>query len=61
MELTGFKSPIGGITALVNNYGIKIGMNWDSSDILIYEAIIPFKHFAIHLMIVLKHLVLVWF
>jgi len=46
MELTGFKSPIGGITALVNNYGIKIGMNWDSSDILIYEAIIPFKTFC---------------
>ncbi len=46
MQITGFKPPIGGIIPLVNTYGIKIGMAWDSSDILIYEAIIPFKTFC---------------
>lgn len=46
MQLTGFKAPMGGMTPLVNNDGIRLGMNWDTSDILIFEAIIPFKTFC---------------
>ena len=50
MQLTGFKAPIRGALPLQNDYGINLGINWDanrydSSYIMIYEAVIPFKTF----------------
>jgi hypothetical protein len=45
MQLTGFKSPVGGVVPLKNIYDIDVNMNIDSLDILTYEAIIPFKTF----------------
>jgi hypothetical protein len=44
MQLTGFFPPIGGIL-LQNEYGILTGINWDTNDIMTYEAVIPFKTF----------------
>lgn len=43
--LTGFKSPQGGITSLEIKNGITLSINWDSTNTMIYEAIIPFKTF----------------
>jgi hypothetical protein len=50
MLLTGFKPPIRGSVPLENDFGIRLGINWganrfDSSYIMIYEAVIPFKTF----------------
>jgi hypothetical protein len=46
MELIGFKLPIkNGINSIQNEYGINIGISWDSSEIMTYEATIPFKTF----------------
>jgi hypothetical protein len=50
MQLTGFKAPIRGALPLQNDFGINLGINWDanrydSSFIMIYEAVIPFKTF----------------
>ncbi|HEV7230868.1 MAG TPA: hypothetical protein VGO45_06045 [Bacteroidia bacterium] len=50
MLLTGFKAPIRGSVPLENDFGIRLGINWganrfDSSYIMIYEAVIPFKTF----------------
>jgi hypothetical protein len=50
MQVTGFKAPIRGALPLQNDFGINIGINWDanrydSSFIMIYEAVIPFKTF----------------
>jgi len=50
MQLTGFKAPIRGSIPLQNDFGINLGINWDanrydSSYIMIYEAVIPFKTF----------------
>jgi uncharacterized membrane protein YgcG len=50
MQLTGFKAPIRGSVPLQNDFGINLGINWDankydSSFIMIYEAVIPFKTF----------------
>ena len=45
MELSGFNPPINGMNLLQNNYGITVSINWDSSQIMTYEAVIPFKTF----------------
>ncbi len=50
MQLTGFKAPVRGSVPLQNDFGINLGINWDanrfdSSYIMIYEAVIPFKTF----------------
>ena len=45
MQLWGFKSPIGGITPISNTFGIKAALNWDSSGVMIYELVVPFKTF----------------
>jgi hypothetical protein len=45
MQLTGFKPPLGGLTSMENNNDIKISINWDSTNTLVYEAVIPFKTF----------------
>ncbi|HXC06807.1 MAG TPA: hypothetical protein VNZ86_18745 [Bacteroidia bacterium] len=50
MMLTGFKAPARGSVPLHNDLGIQLGINWDankydSSYIMIYEAIIPFRTF----------------
>jgi hypothetical protein len=50
MMLTGFHAPIRGSVPLNNEFGIQLGINWDasrydSSFIMIYEAVIPFKTF----------------
>jgi len=45
MKLVGFKPPIGGITLLQNENGIAANIDWDSTGIMNYEAIIPFKTF----------------
>jgi len=50
MQVTGFKPPIRGGLPLENDFGLNLGINWDasrydSSFIMIYEAVIPFKTF----------------
>ncbi len=45
MFLTGFKSPLTGLTALQNTSGLNISINWDVNNIMIYEAVIPFSTF----------------
>jgi hypothetical protein len=45
MHLIGFKTPIGGIVTLPNDYGIKMNITWDSSNAMIYQASIPFVTF----------------
>lgn len=45
MLLTGFKSPLRGLTSVQANNDIGINLNWDSVNTLTYEAIIPFKTF----------------
>lgn len=45
MQLKGFKPPIGGLTPLKNDYDISVGINRDSTNLMIYEAVIPFKTF----------------
>jgi hypothetical protein len=43
--LTGFNQPMNGLTARQNTYGLNIGINWDTNNIMIYEAVIPFRTF----------------
>ena len=46
MQLTGFKSGIPDFLAASDNeFGIKVSINWDVNNIMIYEAAIPFKTF----------------
>jgi hypothetical protein len=45
MELIGFKSPIVGINPINSKYGITASINWDSLDVMTYEAIVPFRTF----------------
>ncbi|HWY38756.1 MAG TPA: hypothetical protein VNY73_09370 [Bacteroidia bacterium] len=45
MLLTGFKQPLNGYTARQNTSGLKLSINWDTNNIMIYEAIIPFSTF----------------
>ncbi|HEX7413577.1 MAG TPA: hypothetical protein VF411_05980 [Bacteroidia bacterium] len=46
MQLTGFKSGIPDfLAASTNEYGINVSINWDVNNIMIYEAVIPFKTF----------------
>ncbi len=50
MMLTGFHAPIRGSVPLTNDFGVQVGVNWDaskydSSYIMIYEAVIPFRTF----------------
>jgi hypothetical protein len=50
MQLTGFHAPIRGAVPLINDFGINLGINWDSSkydnsNIMFYEAVIPFRTF----------------
>ena len=46
MQLTGFKSGIPDfLAASENEFGIKVSINWDVNNIMIYEAAIPFNTF----------------
>lgn len=45
MQLIGFKSPIGGLTSILDNSAVNLKMSLDNSGILIYEISIPFKTF----------------
>lgn len=45
MQLIGFKKGIPDYLAPDNEYGIKVSINWDVNNIMIYEAAIPFKTF----------------
>lgn len=45
MQLIGFKPPIGGLVPLKNDYNISIGINSDSANLMVYEAVIPYKTF----------------
>lgn len=43
--LNGFKNIPNGLAPITNDYGIKVGLNWDKDGTLYYEAVIPFKSF----------------
>ena len=45
MELAGFNTGINGMSPVKNSAGIQTAIGWDSTDIMTYEAIIPFKTF----------------
>jgi hypothetical protein len=45
MELSGFIPPINGMNPIQSSYGIVANINWDSSGIMTYEAVVPFKTF----------------
>jgi hypothetical protein len=45
MQLKGFKYTTKGVRPLEDVSGIKVKINWDSFNIMIYEAVIPFKTF----------------
>jgi len=45
MILVGFKNTTKGLTSLEDKSGIKVKINWDSTNSMIYEAIIPFITF----------------
>jgi len=45
MQLIGFKKGIPDYLAPENEYGINVNINWDKNNIMIYEAVIPFKAF----------------
>ena len=45
MQLAGFKPPLGGLTSIENKSGIFLGLDWDSTNTMVYEAVIPFKTF----------------
>jgi hypothetical protein len=46
MELAGFMSPVtNGMNPIQNSYGILANINWDSSEVMTYEVVIPFKTF----------------
>ncbi|HWF44913.1 MAG TPA: hypothetical protein VG537_09750 [Candidatus Kapabacteria bacterium] len=46
IELSGFKSPIGGLVPLHNAFGIEVRIGWDTiNNVLNYEAAIPFAAF----------------
>ena len=45
MQLIGFKKGIPDYLASDNEYGINVSINWDKNNIMIYEAVIPFKTF----------------
>ena len=45
MTVSGFRTPIEGTIPTQNNYGISVNINCDSNNVLVYEAIIPFKTF----------------
>jgi hypothetical protein len=45
MKITGFKGGIDGLSYLPNMYGINAYLNWDTNNIMIYEACIPLKTF----------------
>ncbi len=47
MELSGFKSGINGFQSIKSGKnGIMAAVNWDSSDVMVYEARVPFSVFA---------------
>jgi len=45
MQLIGFKKGIPDYLASDNEYGVNVSINWDKNNIMIYEAVIPFKTF----------------
>jgi len=45
MKLTGFNGNINGLAEVPNIYGINACLNWDTNNIMIYEASIPFNSF----------------
>jgi len=45
MKLAGFTGVPGGLAEMPNIYGIKASINWDTNNIMIYEACIPLSTF----------------
>ncbi|MBS1646756.1 MAG: hypothetical protein JST67_05405 [Bacteroidetes bacterium] len=45
MQLIGFKKNIPDYLAADNEYGLRVSINWDKNNIMIYEAVIPFNTF----------------
>jgi len=45
MQLVGFKHNISGLRHLEDNSGIKVKLNWDSTNTMIYEVVVPLKTF----------------
>jgi hypothetical protein len=45
MRVSGFKIVPNGLLALPNTYNINLGISWNNSNVLVYEAAIPFKSF----------------
>ena len=45
MQLLGFKNAGNGVSPLRNESGIAAAIKWDSTGVLAYEAVIPFKTF----------------
>lgn len=45
MQLEGFRHVPNGLSHLENNSGIKVRINWDSTNAMVYEASVPFKTF----------------
>ena len=45
MQLIGFKKGVPDYLASGNEYGVDVSINWDKNNIMIYEAVIPFKTF----------------
>lgn len=46
LTLTGFKSPMNGVLPLKNQYGIYADINLDSSKIMTYRLVVPFRTFT---------------
>jgi hypothetical protein len=48
MELTGFKSGVNGFQNIKSGKnGILAAVNWDSTNVMVYEARVPFSVFAV--------------
>jgi hypothetical protein len=45
MELIGFKHNISGLMNIEDKSGIKVKLNWDSTNTMIYEIVVPLKTF----------------
>ncbi|MBC7864380.1 MAG: hypothetical protein IAF38_15495 [Bacteroidia bacterium] len=45
MLLSGFIPPVGGMVYTKDSSGVSVCINWDATNSMIYEAVIPFKTF----------------
>ena len=48
MHVSGFKNVPDGLLELPNTFGINLGISWNNSNVLVYEAAIPLKSFLKH-------------